>query len=138
MTDLEQPSVEIEVQNALHLAVLELGFNAFTVGPQSADGGSDGPFPWIEIHDPIFAPWDTFTELGHDFVVRIETRWRGGSKNPGKAMQSAIYRRLHRTSQLVMAGFRSILLHRELSFVTRLPDGSFSGVCEYHGLLTET
>ena len=127
-------SASVAVQDALVAALTEVGPVVYVVRPQAANGGSDAVYPHIQIGAVIFAPWDTFTETGHDFVARIHTRWRGENQLTGSAIQDAIYARLHRTTDIHMDGFSSILLTRETSFVTP-NDGGFEGICEYRGLL---
>ena len=80
--------------------------------------------------------WDTNSSNGFDFTARIYTRWRGGSEAIGLAMQDALYDRLHHGT-LEIDGYSLILLERQTTSTTRL-DGSFTGLCEYHALITET
>ena len=123
------------VKTALYTAIAGLGYTTYTVNPQLADGGADADWPHVQIGVVAMSRADTHTELGFDFTVRIHTRWRGGSESPGLAMQDAIYALLH-NGTLAITGYSLILLERQMSATTPL-DGSFSGVCEYHALITE-
>jgi hypothetical protein len=105
------------------------------VAPQLADGGAATDYPRVDFGPLILAPWDTFDAKGMDFTIRLHVRWRGGSLEPGLAMQHAIYERLHR-GDLTLDGWYLVKLDRESSSVTRL-DGSFDGICEYRGLIAE-
>lgn len=125
----------LAVKAALYEAIRGLGFTTYTVVPQSSDGGLDADFPHVQIGTVVHAPWDTNTENGFDFMARIHTRWRGGDENPGLAIQDALYERLHH-GNLDIPGYALILLERQMSATTPL-EGSFSGVCEYHALITE-
>ena len=123
------------VKIALYEAISGLGLTTYTANPQLADGGSDVDYPHVQIGVIAVSRSDTHTEAGFDFTARIHTRWRGGSEMPGLVMQDAIYDRLHNGS-VDIAGYSLILLERQMSATTPL-DGSFSGVCEYHALITE-
>lgn len=127
-------AAEVEVQKALFLALTGIGLRAVDTGRQAADGGSDTPFPYVEVGTVVFAPWDTSRETGHDFVARIHTRSRAGGMMEAKGIQGQIYDRLH-LGPLDVAGHRMVLLRRERSDVTKLDDGSFDGVCDYRGLI---
>lgn len=123
-------------KTALYEAIAGLGFTTYTVPPQATDGGADAAFPHVQIGAVVQSPFDTFSDNGFDFTARIYTRWRGGSEAVGLAMQDAIYDRLHHGA-LSIDGYSLILLERQMSSTTRL-DGSFTGLCEYHALITET
>lgn len=122
-------------ETALYEAIAGLGFTTYSVLPQVADGGAAADFPHVHIGAVVQSAWDTNSDNGFDFTARIYTRWRGGSKAPGLAMQDAIYDRLH-YGALSITGYSLILLERQMSDVTPL-DGSFTGLCEYHALITE-
>lgn len=123
-------------KRALYEAIAGLGFTTYTVTPQLADGGSATDWPHVQIGAVVHSPWDTNSDNGFDFVARIYTRWRGQSETTGLAMQDAIYERLH-NGALDITGYSLILLERQMSAVTPL-EGSFTGLCEYHALITET
>lgn len=123
-------------KQALYEAIAELGFPTYTVTPQVANGGSDVEWPHIQIGAVVHAPFDTNSSDGFDFIARVYTRWRGQSETTGLAMQDAIYDRLHHGA-LDITGYSLILLERQMSAVTPL-EGSFTGLCEYHALITET
>lgn len=127
----------VAVQDALWKALGELGLTVYTKRPQASDGGDPAVYPHIEISKPVFAQYDTQTENGHDYVVRIFTRWQGDNDLVGEEIQDAVYDRLHRATDLDVAGFTSVLIDRQTSFVTPL-DGLFEGVCEYRGLIQAT
>lgn len=120
---------------ALYEAIAGLGFTTYTVTPQATDGGSDTAFPHVQIGTVVQSVWDNNSRDGFDFTARIYTRWRGGSEAIGLAMQDQIYDRLHHGA-LSIDGYSLILLERQSSSTTRL-DGSFTGLCEYHALITE-
>ena len=123
-------------KQAIYEAIAELGFTTYTVTPQATDGGADAAFPHVQIGAVVHSPFDTNSDNGFDFTARIYTRWRGGSEAVGLAMQDAIYDRLHHGA-LSIDGYSLIFLERQMSSTTRL-DGSFTGLCEYHALITET
>jgi len=130
-------AAEVTVQVGLVDVLAGIGVPVYTVVPQAADGGSAAVFPYIQIDDPVFAPFDTASNDGHDFVVRIHVRWRGGSKLPGKRLQGEIYERLHHMD-LPLTGWRVVLLKHAQSFVDTLTDQTFDGVCEFNGLIEKT
>jgi len=119
---------------ALYEAISGLGITTYTVRPQASDGADTAVYPHIQIGALVMSVWDTMSDDGHDFTVRVHTRWRGGSELPGREIQDSIYGVLHH-GPLNIDGYRLIFLERQNSDVTRLPDGSFNGVCEYHGLV---
>lgn len=125
----------VEIKQGLYTAINGLGYTTYTVTPQLADGGADVDWPHVQIGAVVHSVWDTNTENGFDFTARIYTRWRGGSEKPGLLIQDAIYAALHHQS-ITITGYRLILLERQSSSTTRL-DGSFTGLCEYHALITE-
>jgi hypothetical protein len=120
---------------ALYEAIAGLGFTTYTVTPQATDGGADAAFPHVQIGAVVQSVWDTNSDNGFDFTARIYTRWRGSSEAVGLAMQDAIYARLHHGT-ITITGYQLIFLERQMSSTTRL-DGSFTGLCEYHALITE-
>lgn len=122
-------------KTALYEAIAGLGFTTYTVLPQVTDGGAAAEFPHVHIGAVVQSVWDTNSDNGFDFTARIYTRWRGGSETPGLAMQDAIYDRLHHGA-LTLTGYRLIFLERQTTSTTQL-DGSFTGLCEYHALITE-
>lgn len=123
-------------KQALYEAVAGLGFTTYSVPPQLQNGGDDTSWPYIQIGAVVHSGWDTNSDNGFDFTARIYTRWRGGSEATGLAMQDAVYNRLHHGA-LDITGYSLILLERQMSSTTQL-DGSFTGLCEYHALITET
>lgn len=126
----------VALQSAFYDALSGLGWTVYSARPQASDGGAGGVFPHVQIGQIVLAPFDTYAEIGFDFIARIHTRGRGGSELPVKAMQDEIYGRLHRGT-LTLVGWTLILMDRQSSDVTRLPDGEFHGVCEYRGLLQQ-
>ncbi len=130
----------VEIKQGLYTAINGLGYTTYTVTPQLADGGADTDWPHVQIGAVVNSVWDsnpgnTVTGHGFDFTARIYTRGRGGSEKPGLLIQDAIYAALHHQS-ITITGYRLILLERQSSSTTRL-DGSFTGLCEYHALITE-
>jgi hypothetical protein len=124
------------LQSGLFTAINALGYTTYTVRPQASDGAATAVFPHVQLGTIVLNENDTDTTDGFDFVARIHTRWRGGSELVGKAIQDAIYGALHNGS-LTVTGWSKVLIQRRSSDVTRLEDGSFHGVCEYRGLITE-
>lgn len=120
---------------ALYEAIAELGWPTYTVTPQLVDGGAATDWPHVQIGAVVHSDYDTNSRDGFDFTARIYTRWRGQSEAPGLAMQDALYERLHHGA-LDINGYSLILLERQMSAVTPL-EGSFTGLCEYHALITE-
>lgn len=106
----------------------------WSVPPQATDGGSAAPFPHVQIGALVIVPWDTHSETGHDFTVRMHTRWRARAEAEGRAIQDAIYDALH-NGELLVDGGETVLLQRQSTTVLALPDGSFDGICEYRGLI---
>ena len=135
-------SAETAVQGALYEALMAVDFASqiatdvaiYDAAPQAEDGSFDGNWPYIEIGAIVFSPWDTATELGHNFVVRIHTRSDGKGMKEAKEIQGITYSALHRQSVSV-DGFQTVTLQREMSDCFRAPDGTFHGVCEYRGLI---
>lgn len=133
---------EIELQQALYGAMLSdaqiegTGANIYDDPPQAANGGDLAEFPHIAIGAVVIAEWDTVSELGFDFALRIHTRSRSSGMAETKVIQGAIYERLHRGT-LELSHFRVIDMQRQVSDVTRVADGSFHGVCEYRGTAEE-
>ena len=125
---------ETTVQGALYTALTALGLRVYDVAPQAADGASLATYPYVEVGEIIFAEFDDKSVNGFDFVARIHTRSRSGSKAEAKGIQGQIYTRLH-YGELTITGQRLILLRRENSFCDRSADGSLHGVCEYRGLI---
>lgn len=129
-------SAEFAVQSGLYAAlsgdseVADLAAAIYDFAPQ------DAAWPYIEIGTVLFSEMDTKATVGFDFVARVHTRSRSGAVKETKDIQGAIYGALH-LQGLTVAGYRTILLRRELSEVMRAPDGSFHGVCEYRGLIEE-
>lgn len=122
------------IKAGLYEAVAGLGFTTYTVNPQATDGGATATFPHVQIGVVAISQFDTFSDHGHDFTARIYTRWRGFTEAPGLAIQDALYDRLHHGA-INIDGFRLILLERQASNVTAY-EGSFEGLCEYHGIIT--
>lgn len=136
-------SAEVAVQGALHARLVAdagvaamIGTRVHDFAPQAPDGGDAGVFPYVEVGRVVLAEMDTKDALGFDFVARIHTRSRSGGAREAKLIQGAIYGSLH-LAALSVAGWRTILLRRETSEVSRAPDGSFHGVCEYRGLIEQ-
>jgi hypothetical protein len=123
------------IKTALYEAIAGLGFTTYTVTPQASDGGDASQFPHIQIGTVVASEWDTNTENGFDFTARIHTRWRGRDEEPGLLMQDEIYTRLHHGA-LDIQGYQLILLERQVTSVDPM-QGSFDGVCEYHGIIQE-
>ena len=128
-------SAEFEVQKALYLAISGLGITTYDVGPQAADGGNAGVFPYAEVGDIVAAPFDTARETGFDLAARLHVRSRSGSKQEARDMLGAIYARLHRGT-LVVTGYLTIDVLWQMSDVLREADGAFHGVAEYRITLT--
>lgn len=130
-------SVEIELQRALKVALINASLRVYDFAPQAADGANTATFPYTEIGFIVAAEWDTDTELGFDATMRLHTYSRSGSTLECRTVQGQIYTALHRV-ELAVTGFNPIFMSRELSDCTRLPDGSYHGVCEYRALLETT
>lgn len=128
-------SAESATQGALYAAITALGYRCYDVAPQATNGGSDAVFPYVTVGMIVAAPFDTFSEPGHDLACRIHTYSRSGSMLECRTVQGAVYSRLHRGT-LAVTGFSLIDVTRELSDCTRMADGSFHGVCEYRVVLT--
>jgi hypothetical protein len=126
---------EFEVQKALYTAVSGLGYTAYDSAPQVSDPGA--VTSWVEVGAIVMAPFDTKDRNGFDFVARLHTHSRSQSMKEAKDIQGAVYAALHHGT-LTVTGYRTVLLRREQSDVTRAPDGSFHGVCEYRGLIEST
>jgi hypothetical protein len=127
-------SAETAVQGALYSALTALGLTVYDSAPQAADGGSLANWPYVEVGTIVFTAYDTYAELGHEFMARIHTRSRSASMKETKDIQGQIWARLHRGA-LTVTGLTTLTLAREVSEVTRAPDGSFHGVCTYRGLI---
>lgn len=127
-------AAEIEIQRGLYQALSALGLKVVDFARQEADGGSPGPFPYVEVGMIVLRPWDTARELGHEFVARVHSWSRSASVVEVKGIQGQIYDRLHR-QDITIAGHNLITLQREMSDVMRVPSGAFHGVCEYRGLI---
>lgn len=123
-----------EIQKALFSALNALGLTVYDAAPQAKDGGNAGAFPFVTIGEIVIAQFDTNTETGFDFVARIHTRSRSAGMREAKEIQGQIYARLHRGT-LTIPDYNFIQMDRENSFVDRVADGSFHGVCEYRGLI---
>lgn len=126
-------SHEFEIQKALYTALTAASLTVVDSAPQASDGGSDTPFPYVEVGAIVVAAWDTRSENGFDYVARVHTRSRSGSMKEAKDIQGAIYSALHYQA-LTISGLNHILIRRETSQVSRAADGSFHGICEYRGL----
>jgi hypothetical protein len=124
-------AAEVAVQAALYQALTALGLSVHDAAPQRADGAG---FPYVEVGAIVLAEMDTKAVTGFDFVARIHTRSRSAGMLEAKTIQGQVYARLH-LGDLTVAGYRTILLRRETSEVTRVADGEFHGVCEYRGLI---
>lgn len=127
----------VALQAAFYAAISGLGLTVYADRPQAKDGGDPAVYPHVQIGLIVLAPFDTATETGFDFVVRLHTRGRGGSALPVKSLQDELYARLHRGA-LQIDGHSLILMDRLTSDLTRLEDGTFHGVCEYRGLIRPT
>lgn len=125
---------EAALQGALYSAISALGITTYDAAPQAADGGSTASFPYVEVGSIVMSDFDTKDRNGFDFVARIHTRSRSASMKETKLLQGQIYNLLH-NGDLIITGYRLILLRRETTQVTRESDGSFHGVCEYRGLI---
>lgn len=113
-------------------AVRSIGLTCYQVVPQAADGGSGAVYPHVQIGAIVFTEWDTKTETGIDFTVRLHTRWRGASTVIGRQIQDELFTALH-GAVLEMDGATCLEVRRETSTIIDLPDGGFDGVCEYRG-----
>lgn len=127
-------AVEVELQRALYLALTAAGLTVYDKAPHAADGGSAANWPYVEVGFISIVPFDTAREAGHDAVARIHTRSRSKSLMEAKAMQGAIYDRLHR-GVLAVTGFHTITVERQTTRCDVMPDDSVHGVCEYRVLL---
>ena len=125
---------EIEFQRALYTKLSGLGLTVYDVAPQAKDGASLATFPYVEIGSLITSEWDTSTEDGFSVLARIHTRSRSGSTYEARTIQGQIYAALH-NAELTITGQNRVLIMREMSDLTRQPDGSFHGVCEYRALI---
>lgn len=121
------------LQDAL-VTVLSPAVPVYSTGLQATDGGAAAAFPYVHIGVMVMAPWDTSSDFGQDFTVRLHTKWRGGDQAPGRAIQDTIYSALHYGELSVEAG-HLVLLQRQSSTVLELPDGGFDGICEYRGII---
>jgi len=128
-------AAELEVQRAFYTALSGLGLRVYDAAPQAADGASTATYPYVEIGQIMFAPWDTSREVGHEFLARVHTYSRSSAMTETRTIQGQIYARLHLGS-LTISGQTPVLVRRETSMVMRSSDGSFHGVCEYRGLIT--
>lgn len=128
-------SGEVAIQGALYTALSALGLTVYDAAPQAADGASNAHWPYVEVGTIVLTPFDTRSETGHEMAARIHTRSRSGSMREAKEIQGQMWDRLH-LGALTVDGHNTILLRREISDVTRAPDGSFHGVCVYRGLFT--
>jgi hypothetical protein len=125
----------VAILTALYDAlVTALDVQVWSTVPQASDGGAAAAFPYVRIGAIAIVPWDTHSETGHDFTVRLHTRWRGASEDAGRIIQDAIYAALH-NGELLIDGGSTVLLQRQSTTVLALPDGDFDGVCEYRGLI---
>ena len=127
-------TTEIELQRALRIRLEGAGLRVYDFAPQSADGASLATFPYVEIGFLIATEWDTNSELGMSVTARIHTYSRSGSTAETRAIQGVIYGSLHRQT-FTVSGTNMILTMREMSDCSRMPDGSFHGVCEYRSLI---
>jgi hypothetical protein len=125
------------IHSALFDALGQTGITVYAVAPQAANGGSAAEFPYAHIGIVDLREYDTQTDNGMDFLVRIHCRWRGSSRTPGLQMQDTIYQFLHHAT-LIVDNATHYFLARESSTVLDLPDGNFDGVCEYRGLIEIT
>lgn len=113
-------------------AVRSIGLTCYQVVPQAADGGSDAVYPHVQIGAIVCTEWDTKTEDGIDFEVRLHTRWRGASTVIGRQIQDELFTALH-GAVLEMDSATCLEVRRETSTIIDLPDGGFDGICEYRG-----
>lgn len=111
-------SAEIDLQRAIFetlrndpVLISLLAPHAFDGGPaiydavpQAADSQVIAAFPFITIGDDTMAADDTDTSLGSDFTISLHV-WARSPKGRSqvKAIQGALYERLHRTEQLDFA-----------------------------------
>lgn len=135
-------SAELAVQGAIYTALAAAdysGATASTVTVRDADGQLTGAptAPYIAVGYIILTEWDTVTETGHEFTARIHTRSPSKSMAEVKGIQGVIYNTLHR-HPLTMTSQINIVLMRQTSMCDRAPDGTFHGVCEYHGFIQAT
>jgi hypothetical protein len=117
---------------ALVTAIRDRGLDCYQVAPQASDGGAAAAFPYVQIGAIVFTEWDTKTETGIEFDVRLHTRWRGSSTVVGRQIQDELFTILH-NQVLTMDSATCLEVRRILSTIIDLPDGSFDGVCEYRG-----
>ena len=67
---------EEALASALFDAVGGTGLTCYQVVPQARDGGAAAEFPYVRIGRMVLTEWDTKTETGFDFAVRMHSRWR--------------------------------------------------------------
>lgn len=124
---------EFAVQRALFQAISALGVATQDVGKQRL---ADDLPPTAEVGAIAMAPMDTKDRNGFDFVARIHIRTKAHDLGAVKEVQSAIYARLHH-GDLAVAGYRTVLLRREMSDCLREAEGQIHGICEYRGLIEQ-
>lgn len=130
-------SAETAVQGALYTALSGAGLTVYDAAPQASEAGSSASWPYVEVGFTALSEWDTFDWTGHEFLARIHTRSRSSSMAEAKGIQGTIYNTLHR-HELTVTGQSNVVLMRQVSMCDRAPDGTFHGVCEYHGLIKAT
>lgn len=128
-------SAETAFQGGLYTALTAIPLRVYDFAPQVSDGASTATWPYVEIGFAVFTPFDTYASTGFDVLQRIHTRDKSGSAKATKDIQGQIYTALHRQT-ITVTGYQLITLDRVMSDVTRVPDGSFHGVCEYRALIT--
>jgi hypothetical protein len=121
------------IKQGLYEAIAGMGVKTYAVRPQAVDGGDNADYPHIQIGFVAISAYDHSTGNGHDFTARIYTRWRGSSEAPGMAIQDAMYDRIHH-GVINITGFKVLSFERQTTNITHL-QGSFEGLCEYHGLI---
>jgi len=131
--------VEWEYQKAVFTALDLIKASLGVVGvydtvPQSEDGGSNVPFPYIAMGNNFVTQLDTQTKNGFTFTTRIHTYSRTGSMKECKIIQGGIYAALHR-QPLTVTGFNAFELLRSDTECFALQDGQIHGICEYIGLV---
>ncbi|MBD3803561.1 MAG: DUF3168 domain-containing protein [Thioclava sp.] len=111
------------------------GVTVYDTRPQGEDGIADSNLPAIEVGEIDARDWGTKTDDGLDLILRVHSFMSGGSKADLRALQTLIFKALHKKqAELSMTGGHVVLIRRESSRV--LPDKApLHGVCEYRALV---
>lgn len=103
-------SMELAVQGAVltalqaHAPLTALVTGVYDNVPQADDSGLATAFPYVVIGEDTGREWDTDTEIGGDFTVRIHTWSRYRGRKETKEIQGAVYDALHRAT-LAVTGY---------------------------------